>query len=61
MVNISEAPLRNSKNNSECKWEPLADFMEENSMLRIVFSVNRSVVVWTTDWRQAGENQPVKL
>ena len=46
-------PLRDAKSRSEGKWEPPADFTEENGMIRIAFSINHSAVVWTTDWRPA--------
>lgn len=46
-------PLRDAKSRSEGKWEPPADFTEENGMTRIAFSINHSAVVWTTDWRPA--------
>lgn len=48
-----EAPPRNSKSHPESKWEPLAEFMEEKSMIRIAFLINHFAVVWTIDWRQA--------
>lgn len=46
-------PLQGILSHPESKWEPLAEFMEENSMIRIAFLINHFVMVWTIDWRQA--------